>query len=78
METADCLAVVLATASEIFGTEVGAADNFFDLGGNSLVAVQLTAQLEERLGREVDIIDLLSVQNFEEFSTAMTEEPGHR
>ncbi|MEV5210944.1 phosphopantetheine-binding protein [Micromonospora sp. NPDC053740] len=73
METADCLAVVLTTATEVFGTKVSAADNFFDLGGNSLVAVQLTDQLEERLGKEVDIIDLLSAQNFEEFSMAMTK-----
>ncbi|MEU7159824.1 phosphopantetheine-binding protein [Streptomyces chrestomyceticus] len=78
MDTAECLAVVLATASEVFGTEVSATDNFFDLGGNSLVAVQLTAQLEERLGKEVDFISLLSVQNFEEFSITMTEEFEHR
>ncbi|MFI0906885.1 phosphopantetheine-binding protein [Streptomyces sioyaensis] len=73
MGTAECLEVVLAAASEIFGTKVSAADNFFDLGGNSLVAVQLTAQLEEHLSKEVDNIDLLSAQNFEEFSMRLTE-----
>ncbi|MFD7898239.1 acyl carrier protein [Streptomyces sp. NPDC059743] len=67
MGTEECLEVVLVTASEIFGTKISAADNFFDLGGNSLVAVQLTAQLEERRGREIDNIDLLGAQNFEEF-----------
>ncbi|MFD5541261.1 acyl carrier protein [Streptomyces sp. NPDC127079] len=65
--------MVLATASEISSTKVSAADNLFDLGGNSVVAVQLADQLEERLGKEVDIIDLLSAQNFEEFSMTMTK-----
>jgi acyl carrier protein len=43
---------VLAVAS------VGLDDNFFDLGGNSLMAIQLYAKLREVLGVEFSIVDL--------------------
>jgi 3-oxoacyl-(acyl-carrier-protein) synthase/NAD(P)-dependent dehydrogenase (short-subunit alcohol dehydrogenase family)/acyl carrier protein len=33
--------------------EVGASDNFFDLGGNSLIGLKVTAELQRELGREV-------------------------
>ena len=36
-------------------TDCGDTDNFFDLGGNSLSAVLLVAQLEERLHVEVPL-----------------------
>jgi acyl carrier protein len=37
--------------AEVLGADqVGADDDFFDLGGNSLVAVQLIAQVRNRLG----------------------------
>ncbi|MFD6221978.1 amino acid adenylation domain-containing protein [Nocardia asteroides] len=43
---------VAAVFAEVLGTErVGADDNFFDLGGNSLLATRLTA----RLGAAVDL-----------------------
>jgi acyl-CoA synthetase (AMP-forming)/AMP-acid ligase II/acyl carrier protein len=37
---------------------VSRSDNFFDLGGHSLLMVQLRTQLQERLGRDVPILDL--------------------
>ena len=37
---------------------VGLDDNFFDLGGHSLLTVHVLAQLRERLGRSVPITDL--------------------
>jgi amino acid adenylation domain-containing protein len=39
---------------------VGVRDNFFDLGGHSLLLVQVQSRLQERLGREVSMTDLLS------------------
>ncbi|HEV7509231.1 MAG TPA: SDR family NAD(P)-dependent oxidoreductase [Thermoanaerobaculia bacterium] len=33
--------------------EVGVSDNFFDLGGNSLIGLKVTAELQRELGREV-------------------------
>jgi amino acid adenylation domain-containing protein len=38
--------------------KVGAFDNFFDLGGHSLLILQVHARLEESLGREIAIVDL--------------------
>jgi amino acid adenylation domain-containing protein len=46
---------------EILGAErVGLHDNFFDLGGHSLLMAQVQARLQERLSREVSMVDLLS------------------
>ena len=42
--------------AELLGLErVGLADNFFHLGGNSLMATRLAAQIRVRLGRELPI-----------------------
>jgi amino acid adenylation domain-containing protein len=44
---------------EVLGLDrVGAADNFFEIGGHSLLLVRLHARLGEALGREVAIVDL--------------------
>jgi acyl carrier protein len=38
--------------------QVGTADNFFDLGGHSLLVVQVQRRLREACGREVSITDM--------------------
>jgi acyl carrier protein len=44
---------------EALGVEkVGAHDNFFDLGGHSLLLARVHVLLKERLGREVSMVDL--------------------
>ncbi|WP_430459382.1 non-ribosomal peptide synthase/polyketide synthase, partial [Rhodococcus opacus] len=50
---------VAAVFADVLGVEqVGTAANFFDLGGNSLVATRVIARLSERLGRRVEIRSL--------------------
>ena len=71
MATSDLLALVLEKASAVFGKRVGAEDNFFLLGGDSVRAVELEAQLEYALGREIDIASLFEAQDFGEFSKAI-------
>ncbi len=45
----------------VLGVErVGTRDNFFDLGGHSLLLLQVQHQLERRLGRRVDVLDLFA------------------
>jgi hypothetical protein len=45
---------------EVLGLErVGVHDNFFDLGGHSLLLVRLQSRLREALRREVAIVELL-------------------
>jgi amino acid adenylation domain-containing protein len=39
-------------------TPVGATDNFFALGGNSLLAVRMAARLKELFGREVPVLQV--------------------
>ncbi len=39
--------------------EVGIHDNFFDLGGHSLLLVQAQRQLQEELGREIPLVQFL-------------------
>ncbi len=44
---------------EVLGLErVGLHDNFFDLGGHSLLLVQVRSRLRERTEREVSVLDL--------------------
>lgn len=44
---------------ELFGGQpVGSEDNFFALGGNSLLAFSMIARLEERFGREVALREI--------------------
>jgi hypothetical protein len=45
--------------SEALGAEqVGREDNFFDIGGHSLLVVQVHRRLREALGRELSVVDL--------------------
>ncbi|MBN1204898.1 MAG: LLM class flavin-dependent oxidoreductase [Myxococcaceae bacterium] len=39
--------------------QVGVDDNFFDLGGHSLLMVQVHARLREKLGRDIPLLKLL-------------------
>jgi natural product biosynthesis luciferase-like monooxygenase protein len=38
--------------------QVGAHDNFFDLGGNSLLMVRVNGKLRQALGREIPLVEL--------------------
>jgi amino acid adenylation domain-containing protein len=50
---------IAAVWREIFGIEqVGVHDNFFDLGGNSLLIVKLHSRLQKALGRSFPLVDL--------------------
>jgi hypothetical protein len=39
---------------------VGAHDNFFDLGGHSLLVIRVQTLIRQRLGREVALLDLFA------------------
>jgi amino acid adenylation domain-containing protein len=45
--------------SQVLGLEqVGVNDNFFDIGGNSLLVIQVHNQLQQILNRDISIVDL--------------------
>ncbi|MFF1368746.1 condensation domain-containing protein [Streptomyces virginiae] len=43
---------------QVLGRTVGASENFFDVGGNSLLLIRLRDRLRTALDREVDVVDL--------------------
>jgi acyl carrier protein len=50
---------IAAIWQEVLGLpQVGMAENFFDLGGHSLLVVQVQRRLREACGREVSITDM--------------------
>ncbi|MFJ2868433.1 AMP-binding protein [Kitasatospora sp. NPDC087314] len=50
---------IAALWSEVLGAErVGVDDNFFDLGGNSLLLSRVAVRLGEQLGRDVPLLEL--------------------
>ena len=48
--------------------KVGIYNNFFDLGGNSLLIVKINQQLQEKLGLEVSIVDMFNYQTISSLS----------
>jgi acyl carrier protein len=45
--------------------KVGAKDNFFDLGGDSLKLLRVHAELEKYLGNELNVVDLFQYSTVE-------------
>ncbi|WP_394823560.1 type I polyketide synthase [Pendulispora albinea] len=59
---------------------IGVLDNFFDLGGDSLIAVQLSARLERAMGREVPAVTFyegLTVRSLARLLEAPEQAPAH-
>jgi acyl carrier protein len=57
--------------------EIGVTENFFEAGGNSLLAMQVLYRVEERLGCRLEITDVFSYQTIQllgRFIDAMTRE----
>jgi natural product biosynthesis luciferase-like monooxygenase protein len=53
--------------------DVGLDDNFFDLGGHSLLVVRAHRQLQDALGRALALTDLYRFPTIRKFSTFLTE-----
>jgi len=52
--------------------QIGIYDNFFDLGGNSLKAVQIVMQMSEALGRDISVKLLFVHSTIAELCEAIT------
>ncbi len=68
--TADelCIDVCAALRELLEVPEVRPVDNFFDLGGNSILAIQLAAGLQDRLGVPVEATDVLLTDSVAELA----------
>lgn len=61
--TESALAAIFATLLQIDSPAAG--DDFFDLGGNSLLATRLVAAIEERLGTRIRVLSLFDASTIE-------------
>src|SRR5690606_27820446 len=69
--------LVAAVVAEVLGVEtVGADDDFFDLGGNSLVATRVAARLGAALDRQVPVARLFETPAVAELAAALDNEHG--
>ncbi len=52
---------VTAVVQEVLGTDqIAADDNFFDVGGNSMLALTLISRIKARCGTSLPLIELIS------------------
>jgi len=56
--TAGVLTQIWASALDVPATTIGVADNFFDLGGNSLLLNRLQHSINQQMGLQLRIVDL--------------------
>jgi amino acid adenylation domain-containing protein len=62
---------------DVLGTkQVGVTDNFFEIGGHSLLAVKLFAQIEKKLGKKIPLPLLFQAPSVEELAKAIRQNTG--
>jgi acyl carrier protein len=75
--TTDVERVVLDAWCAVLGTDaIGVDDNFFDVGGHSLLVVRLHRSLQERLGHPVPLTDLYRYPTVRTFSVSLADTNG--
>jgi amino acid adenylation domain-containing protein len=63
--------------SEVLGVErVGVHDDFFDLGGQSILATRLVARVRDELGCELPVAELLTGPTIEQMARSVMGEKG--
>ncbi|MFF6986330.1 AMP-binding protein [Streptomyces sp. NPDC010273] len=71
------LGVVLAAAEKSFHRPIGGQENFFDLGGNSLTALRLTALVRAE-GFHLEVEDVFDLPDMRALADHVTPAPGGR
>lgn len=56
--------------------KVGLYDNFFDLGGHSLLLVQVHRELQAQLGRDIPLVKMLERPTIHALAQALSQEPA--
>ncbi|MFB7253202.1 non-ribosomal peptide synthetase [Streptomyces nojiriensis] len=65
-------AVARVWAETLYADEVGAGDDFFDLGGDSLTATRVALRLQEEFGLEIPVRTLFTHSTVESLAGALT------
>ncbi|WKD33399.1 non-ribosomal peptide synthetase [Streptomyces xanthophaeus] len=65
-------AVARVWAETLYADEVGAGDDFFDLGGDSLTATRVALRLQEEFGLEIPVRTLFTYSTVESLAGALT------
>jgi hypothetical protein len=66
---------IAAVWQEVLGiAEVGVHDNFFDLGGRSLLLVRVQVRLAKRLNREIPILELFRWPTIHSLAAHLTQD----
>jgi len=61
--------------SDLLGIHpIGVTDNFFDVGGHSLLAVRLTSQIEKQFGVKLPLSTLLTAATIEQLAAVLEQE----
>ena len=68
---ADVAATLLSIWRDVLGADVSATDSFFDLGGDSFVALRVLARIKDELGYDVSIADLLDYPTVAELTAVV-------
>ncbi|BAZ54093.1 amino acid adenylation domain-containing protein [Nostoc sp. NIES-4103] len=55
--------------------KVGIHHNFFDIGGHSLLMVQVHSKLQKALNRDISMLDLFQYPTISKFANYLTQEP---
>ncbi len=64
--------------SEVLNIEqVGRNDNFFDLGGHSLLMIQVLRKIKKKIKKEIKIVDLFTYPNIKLLSKYLNSEMDH-
>jgi amino acid adenylation domain-containing protein len=61
-------------SSALGGQELDDEDNFFDLGGNSLIAIQMLTRVNEAFGVDISFRDFMGAQTLDAFSRLVVDE----
>jgi acyl carrier protein len=58
--------------------QIGLHDNFFDLGGHSLLVVKVHVKLQQVFQREISIVDMFRLPTIESLAQHLAREAGGR
>ena len=62
---------------EVLGLDnIGTRDNFFDLGGNSLLLITLTGRLQQKLQRDISILEIFRDPTISSFVARLGDQGG--